>query len=122
MHGEGTYIYKKSGDIYSGSWVENKKHGQGRYEFSADQSQFVGQWVNGDMVSGTWELKGAGVYEGEFKLGRPVGAGKFSFASGITQTGSFVEKKPAEGEEEAAEEGAVKVPNVAWSGDSIVSF
>lgn len=121
-HGEGTYTYKKSQDIYSGSWVNGKKHGQGRYEFAADQSQFVGAWENGDMVSGTWELKGAGSYSGNFKLGRPLGAGKYAFTSGITQGGSYVEKKAAEGEEEAAEEGVVKQPNVSWSGDSIVSF
>lgn len=102
--------------------MNGKKHGAGRYEFAADQSQFVGQWVNGDMVSGTWELKGAGNYAGNFKLGRPVGAGKYSFTSGITQTGSYNEKKAAEGEEEPAEEGVVKQPNVSWAGDSIVSF
>ncbi len=102
--------------------MNGKKHGAGRYEFAADQSQFVGQWVNGDMASGTWELKGAGNYAGNFKLGRPVGAGKYSFTSGITQTGSYNEKKAAEGEEEPAEEGVVKQPNVSWAGDSIVSF
>lgn len=45
------------------------------------------------------------------------------FESGLTQTGSFVEQKSAEGEEEAPAEGEPpKPPNVAWRGDSIVSF
>lgn len=63
------------------------------------------------------------MYEGEFKLGRPFGEGKFLFESGLTQTGAYVEQKGAEGEEEAAVEGEPpKPPNVTWRGNSIVSF
>jgi hypothetical protein len=124
MHGEGTYWYKKSGDIYSGSWVANKKHGQGQYEYGADSSIFTGTWVDGQIVKGKWTLKGAAVYEGEFKLGRPFGAGKFEFASGQSQAGSYVVQKPAEGEEEepAGDGEGARPPNVAWRGNSIVSF
>ena len=63
MEGEGTYTYKKSGDIYSGSWVANKKNGQGTLEFGSDSSMFVGTWVDGQITTGTWVLKGAAVYE-----------------------------------------------------------
>jgi hypothetical protein len=33
---------------------------------------FAGSWENGDFLSGNWEFKGAGGYEGQFKLGRFV--------------------------------------------------
>lgn len=65
MQGEGSYTYKKTGDIYSGAWVANKKHGYGRYEFGADKSMLVGNWENGELVKGSWELKNFGVYEGK---------------------------------------------------------
>ena len=128
MQGTGTYIYNSTAkggqpDIYSGSFVDGKKEGDGRYEFGADQSMFVGTWVGGEMTTGKWELKGAGVYTGEFKLSRPFGEGKFDFTSGLSQGGSYDEKKPAEGEEEEApEEGVEAVPNVAWVGQNIVAF
>lgn len=121
MQGEGTYTYKKANDIYSGSWLADKKHGQGTYEFGADSSVITGEWVNGQVASGKWVLKGAAVYEGEFKLGRPFGPGKFSFESGLVQTGAYTEKKKTEEDEEPAE-GEVRPPNVSWVGESIVSF
>lgn len=123
MQGEGSYTYKKSGDIYSGTWEANLKHGQGTYYFGGDSSRLVGTWEKGQITTGKWELDGAAVYEGQFKLGRPVGSGTFTFTSGLVQTGAFEEKKPAEGEEEEQAEGeGPKPPNVAWKGNSIVSF
>lgn len=123
MHGDGTYVYKKTGDIYSGSWVNGKKQGYGRYEFEADRSMMVGNWENGQFKTGKWELKGAGHYEGTFKLGRPIGTGKYTFASGLTQLGSYDEKKRTEEDEELdEEEAASRPPNVAWKGQSIVAI
>ena len=116
MQGEGTYTYKQANDIYSGSWLADKKHGQGTYEFGCDSSLITGEWENGQVKSGKWILKGAAVYEGEFKQGRPFGPGKFSFESGLVQSGSYTEKKRSE-EEEPAEEGEVLPPNVSWVGD-----
>lgn len=104
--------------------MNGKKNGDGRYEFGADSSMFVGTWENGEIKTGKWEMKGAAVYEGGFKGGRPYGPGKISFESGLKQTGAFVDKKPVEGEEEEEEpeEGAVKAPKVEWNGDLIVTF
>eukprot|EP01035_Chromulina_nebulosa_P027401 gene27401-36041_t len=115
IEGEGTYTYKKSGDIYSGSWVSNKKSGQGTLEFGSDSSMLVGTWIDGQITTGTWVLKGAAVYEGQFKLGRPFGEGKFNFESGLSQTGSYDVQKLPEGEEEEqpAEGEAPKPPNKA---------
>jgi hypothetical protein len=123
MQGEGTYTYKKAGDIYSGGWFADKKHGQGTYEFGADSSYITGTWENGQVTTGKWVMKGAAVYEGEFKLGRPVGRGVFTFESGLVQEGSYNEKKRGEDEEPAeAEEGEVLPPNVSWVGEPIVMF
>jgi len=122
MQGEGTYTYKKTGDIYSGYWYSDKKNGQGTYEYGKDKSMMTGVWENGQIVSGTWTLKGAAVYEGNFKLGRPFGPGKFSFESGLVQSGTYAEQKATEEEEPAEEGDAPKAPNVAWKGESIVSF
>lgn len=59
------------------------------------------------------------VFPGSFKLGRPLGEGKFQFKNGYSQEGTFVEVKG--GEEEDPEAGA-KPPNVEWKGKSIVAF
>lgn len=83
----------------------------------------VGDWENGQITSGSWELKNAGIYEGQFKVGRPYGPGKYTFASGLVQTGEYVEKKPTEDEPEPeVEEGKLVPPNVSWKGTSIVSI
>ncbi|CAM9343228.1 unnamed protein product, partial [Hapterophycus canaliculatus] len=44
-------------DIYSGSWVANKKSGQGMYQFGADDSTMHGTWVEGTITEGTWVFK-----------------------------------------------------------------
>ena len=54
MNGQGEYHYK-NGDIYTGEWREDQKHGEGTYYVDEDQIKQVGQWVNNNM-------------EGEFKI------------------------------------------------------
>lgn len=48
---------KATGDIYSGSWVANKKTGKGMYQFGADDSTMHGTWANGTITEGTWVFK-----------------------------------------------------------------
>ena len=50
-HGRGTYFYK-NGDKYSGQWKEGKRHGNGVFVFTKTESQLVGTFENGEMVSG----------------------------------------------------------------------
>jgi hypothetical protein len=137
FHGQGTYIYK-NGDIYDGIWANNKKNGAGTYEYAADFSVLKGDWENGFMKSGKWLMKNAATYEGDFKYGVPVGAGKFVFQSGLVLPGVFEEKgsdvdAPAAIEEDetpADDDGEVlatplintEPPVVTWRGDTIVSF
>jgi len=113
MHGEGSYTYKKTGDVYSGTWVQNKKQGKGDYSFGKDKSMLRGEWENGELVDGSWELKNFANYYGKFKMGRPLGVGKFEFKNGYTQDGEFVEIKNPD--DEGSDE--VKAPNVAWKGN-----
>lgn len=50
-------ISQSTGDIYSGSWVANKKTGKGMYQFGADDSTMHGTWVDGTITEGTWTFK-----------------------------------------------------------------
>lgn len=50
-------VLQATGDIYSGSWVANKKTGQGMYQFGADDSTMHGTWVDGTITEGKWVFK-----------------------------------------------------------------
>jgi len=119
MDGEGTYTYSKTKDVYSGSWLAGIKSGTGCYEYGEDKSKLSGTWDKGAFASGEWILEGAGVYKGGFSGGKPLGPGSFSFVSGVTQTGEYATKTPAEGEEEEEEEG--KTGDPTWKGVSVFS-
>lgn len=112
MNGEGTYIYKKTADIFSGTWVDGVKSGQGAYQFGADKAVLKGTWVNGTITNGQWIFADGTVYTGTFQDGKPVGPGSFALSNGITQSGEYVVKK--EGEEGAEE---IKIN---WKGQSVV--
>ena len=47
-------MYKATGDVYSGSWVNGKKVGKGTYQFGADLSMMTGTWVSGNLTEGQW--------------------------------------------------------------------
>ena len=86
-----------------------------------------GIWERGQIVKGTWNLADAVVFTGDFKLGRPYGAGKLNFTgSGLTQIGSFDEIKSSQGDEDDDEDTSVaeqaKAPKVEWNGESLVAF
>ena len=125
MQGDGSYTYKKTGDVYFGYWFAGRKHGKGRYQFGSNEGWMEGEWENGQILKGTWQLANMAVYSGDFKMGRPYGEGKFDFLkSGLTQTGSYVEVKPVDGEEddEQSEGEPLRAPKVEWKGHSLVSF
>ena len=127
MQGDGSYLYKKTGDTYFGSWFDGQKHGTGKYKFGSNEGCMEGVWERGQMVNGAWNLADAAIFTGDFKTGRPYGAGKFDFiGSGLTQIGSFDDIKPSQGGEDDDEETAsseqAKVPKVEWNGESLVAF
>ena len=127
MQGDGSYKYKKTGDTYFGSWLDGQKHGSGKYKFGNNEGCMEGIWDNGQIVKGTWNLADAVLFTGDFKLGRPYGAGKLDFTgSGLTQIGSFDKIKSSQVDEDDDEDSSLtaqaKVPKVEWNGESLVAF
>ena len=116
MSGEGTYIYKKSSDIFSGTWVEGVKNGQGSYQFGADKAVLKGTWVNGTITTGQWIFADGTVYTGTFQHGKPVGPGSFALSNSISQSGEYVVSSEVEGEEQEE----VVEPKITWHGQSVV--
>ena len=78
MAGEGVFNYP-SGDVYSGAFAGNKKSGVGSYMFKASQSQFIGEWEDGEFKRGEWVLSDGTSWKGEFEGGKPVGEGVQTF-------------------------------------------
>ena len=62
-------------------------------------------------------FKDGTVYSGEFVNGKPIGAGTFTFMSGIVQKGSYVAVAPTE---EESEESVPTVRATTWRGDSVL--
>jgi hypothetical protein len=91
FHGDGTYYYA-NGDVYSGAWVKGVKQGQGTFLVARDESQLVGQWEKGAMVSGKWVWKDGTSWHGPFKASSPLGHGVFYFPNGTLQEGDYVQE------------------------------
>lgn len=102
-HGRGTYFYK-TGDKYSGEWKEGKRHGNGVFVFTKTESQLVGTFVDGQMVSGKWLLLDGTVYTGNFKKSSPEGNGSFTLPNGNTVSGKYVQKGEDDEDEDDEEE------------------
>ncbi|CAM9152136.1 unnamed protein product [Phaeothamnion confervicola] len=120
IEGEGTYEYKATGDIYSGAWQNGKKHGRGIYQFGRDESLLEGIWEVGALAhGGKWTFADGTAFAGGFKDNQPLGAGVFSFQSGIVQKGKFVAPAPT-ADADAEEEGEPRPAVAHWVGESIV--
>ena len=81
MQGEGVFNYP-SGDVYSGAFHGNKKSGVGSYMFKQSQSQFIGEWEDGEFKRGEWILSDGTSWKGEFQGGKPSGDGVQTFEIG----------------------------------------
>jgi len=118
LHGYGSLEYKEE-DIYTGMWKNNVKHGYGEYVWSSGNT-YRGQWVenrregangtllwsNGDEYCGDWldnkrtgngvlrwsNVRGGGVYTGQFFDNMLHGHGKFSFR-GLIYDGPWLEDR-----------------------------
>merc|ERR1719498_776522 len=55
MNREGTMKYPNN-DVYSGLWLNDKKHGVGTYVFNTTKYKFIGDWVQGEMAKGRWVM------------------------------------------------------------------
>ncbi|MFC3196146.1 hypothetical protein ACFOET_00835 [Parapedobacter deserti] len=69
-NGFGTGIWKQSGGVYKGEWVDNQRHGQGTYTWSD------GEW-----------------YEGEFYRDKRNGTGLYTWPSGERYEGMWKDNK-----------------------------
>jgi hypothetical protein len=47
------FIYPNK-DIFSGNWLNGRKHGQGTYVFNATGMKYIGEWVENRFLSGRW--------------------------------------------------------------------
>lgn len=116
-HGNGTYYYA-NGDLYSGSWHEGHKHGKGAFVFKADDSQLVGDWARGSIVTGKWVWADGTSWHGSFRNSRPYGRGVFYFPNGNMQEGEYVVERKATDDDDGADEASSK--NLVWRGGPVV--
>lgn len=89
FHGQGTYYYAASGDVYSGAWVRGQKSGEGTLISRADGSQRTGAWVKGELRHGKWVWADGTVWVGRFRDSAPMGRGAFYFRNGTMQEGTY---------------------------------
>jgi len=68
--GNGSYEFKKSGNIYRGNFIDGRRSGKGEFK-----------WGNGDF------------YKGDFLDGKRNGKGEFQWSSGNTYVGDFFDNK-----------------------------
>ena len=97
FEGEGTYFFS-SGDVYSGGWRAGERSGEGTLQYARDESQLVGTWVKGAMVTGKWMWRDGTSWHGPFKNSLPLGKGIFYYPNGMVQEGEYVLQ--GEGEED----------------------
>lgn len=90
-HGEGTFKYT-NGDIYSGLWENGKKHGKGTYVYATTKYSIVGDWKNGEIVSGKWSLTNGAHYIGGFKKQKPFGDGVWKFSNQTCVEGAYAQQ------------------------------
>eukprot|EP00750_Incisomonas_marina_P018503 INCI2983.1.p1 GENE.INCI2983.1~~INCI2983.1.p1 ORF type:complete len:534 (+),score=115.55 INCI2983.1:139-1740(+) len=122
-HGAGTYKYVAdgTGNIYSGEWRNGLRHGAGAFVFGADGSQLVGEWVDGNIVSGKWLLRDGSVYCGDFKKNKPNGKGSFVFPNGSMISGKYgipLNEDGEEPEDDEDEDGAIGATH--WTTSELV--
>ena len=70
-------ITRRNGDIYRGTWQDNKKHGEG--EFIADHGsgdKFTGTFENDNKLFGKYEFSDGDVYEGGYEEDQQEGLGR----------------------------------------------
>lgn len=89
--GQGTFKYP-NGDMYSGEWKAGKKHGQGTYVYGNTKYEYKGQWVNGQIVQGTWSFTDGTKYVGGFQSQKPCGDGVWQTAKGTVVEGAYVQQ------------------------------
>jgi hypothetical protein len=91
-HGEGTYFWK-SGNTYTGKWVEDKREGYGIEKFPGG-ARYTGEFKNSLFNgSGVYIYPDGGKHEGKWKNGKKEGKGISTLANGNRIEGEFKDGK-----------------------------
>ena len=80
----------ENGDVYTGSFLDGKKHGQGILE-TRSKRIYDGGWEN-DVPHGLGvnTFPNGKIYRGEYRLGRPYGNGQWIYSDGKTYSGTWI--------------------------------
>ena len=85
----GSYTFK-SGDTYSGEWLNDELHGTGIYNFKNGQ-KYVGKFLNGERNGkGTYTWPNGQKYVGEYLNDEKHGKGTYTWPDGQKYVGEFL--------------------------------
>ena len=80
----------ENGDVYTGAFLNGKKHGRGLLETRSNRS-YDGGWENDVRHGfGTNTFPNGKIYNGQYKEGRPYGNGQWTYSDGKTYSGTWV--------------------------------
>ena len=79
-----------NGDIYTGGFLEGKKHGHGVLKTRSERV-YDGDWQD-DVPHGYGvnTFPNGKTYKGEYKEGKPHGNGQWTYSDGTTYTGKWI--------------------------------
>lgn len=87
------YSGKWTGQVYEGSWRNNRSHGHGSLAWPSG-AVYTGDWINGKIEGkGTYFFADGAKYEGDMKDGKSHGVGKYIYVDGRTYEGQFENDK-----------------------------
>ncbi len=75
-----------NGDFYNGEFLNNRFHGQGHYIYKKSGNEFVGKYSHGEKTFGTFTYNDRSTYTGRFKNHKKDGRGKL-----VTSTGKVLD-------------------------------
>ena len=86
----------KNTDVYSGNWANGEKDGKGTYVFEKTGQKYVGNFMQGQMISGKWIYPNGTHFDGGFDNNKPKGAGCWSFENGNKVKGTYRQTRKVE--------------------------
>ena len=98
MHGSGELVFK-SGDIYTGSFVDDLMDGSGQYAFISGET-YTGDFLNGTYHGGGKLQKGDNIREGYWVDGKFAGETKKDYIDLLKQFQEDQEEKENQAEED----------------------
>ena len=85
-HGKGSYAYEFGG-AYVGEFSEGEYHGEGRYTYQ--DSWYEGAFIEGEMVSGSFQDSDGNQYKGDVNSWQAHGNGEMHYQNGSRAKGEF---------------------------------